>query len=128
MTVDVNGTTMNMELDTGYAFSLISKQQYKDLLSATPLQISCVLLKTYTSERIISVCRCKHTQRPFFIATSVFPFGIASGLAMVQKDTTQLKVNRLNWWQMLQHMELEPLCLIFFRMVKKNQILLCPVH
>ena len=48
----VNRQPLQMELDTGASISLISKQQYKQLQDAPPLEKSSVILQTYTGENL----------------------------------------------------------------------------
>ena len=48
VSVNVNGETLTMEIDTGASLSLISEQTYKFLWPEVPLQNSSVKLKTYT--------------------------------------------------------------------------------
>ena len=50
--IDIEGKTVEMEVDTGAAFSLISERTRKTLLPDLTLHNSRILLKTYTDERI----------------------------------------------------------------------------
>ena len=52
VTLDVEGKALEMEVDTGAAYSVISNVTYKASFSDIKLRKSDVLLKTYTNERI----------------------------------------------------------------------------
>ena len=46
--VEVNGTSLLMELDTGAGVSVISQETYKKNFSGTPLMLSNTRLRAYT--------------------------------------------------------------------------------
>ena len=46
--VEVNGTSLLMELDTGAGVSVISEETYKKNFSGTPLMLSNTHLRAYT--------------------------------------------------------------------------------
>ena len=50
--MEVNGTTMPMELDTGASVTIISEGTFRKMLPKLQLQPSTVRLKTYTGERM----------------------------------------------------------------------------
>ena len=50
--VRVNGVRLPMELDTGAAVSIISRDMKEKYFPSTPLQMSRVVLRTYTNERM----------------------------------------------------------------------------
>ena len=52
VTFDIEGRELDMELDTGAAYTVISEGTYKSKFAGTKLRKSRVLLKTYTNERI----------------------------------------------------------------------------
>ena len=47
VTVNINGKTLTMEIDTEASLSLVSEQTYKYLWPEVPLQNSLIKLKTY---------------------------------------------------------------------------------
>ena len=71
VTVEVNSTTLNMEVDTGASRSLISETTYNQLLNQTdlpPLQSTTAELRTYTGEQIpilgiLNIPVCYHNQK-----------------------------------------------------------------
>ena len=46
--VELNGTSLLMELDTGAGVSVISEETYKKTFSGTPLMLSNTRLRAYT--------------------------------------------------------------------------------
>ena len=50
--VRVNGVRLPMELDTGATVSIISRDMKEKYFLSTPLQMSRVVLRTYTNERM----------------------------------------------------------------------------
>ena len=52
VTMKINGHAVEMEVDTGAAVSVITKQVWNALPVTTPIQKTRVILKTYTSEKI----------------------------------------------------------------------------
>ena len=63
VTVELNQAPVDMEVDTGASFSLISKDTYDklwpNLTTAPPLQTSDILLQTYTGKHLV-VVGCFH--------------------------------------------------------------------
>ena len=52
VTLEVEGISLQMELDTGAAYSIISEQMYHSEFSGMKLYSSNILLKSYTAENI----------------------------------------------------------------------------
>ena len=71
VTVEINSTTLNMEVDTGASHSLVSETTYNQLKTQTdlpPLQSTTAELRTYTGEQIpilgiLNIPVCYHNQR-----------------------------------------------------------------
>ena len=71
VTVEINSTTLNMEVDTGASRSLVGETTYNQLKTQTdlpPLQSTTAELRTYTGEKIpilgiLNIPVCYHNQR-----------------------------------------------------------------
>ena len=71
VTVEINGTTLDMEVDTGASRSLVSETTYNKLKTQTglpPLQSTAAELRTYTGEQIpilgiLEIPVCYHNQK-----------------------------------------------------------------
>lgn len=55
ITPEIEGKMIEMELDTGAAVSIISREKYDNVLQHIPLQPTDVILKTYTGEALAPV-------------------------------------------------------------------------
>lgn len=81
ITPETEGKMIEMELDTGAAVSLISKEKYDSNLQHIPLQATDVILKTYTGEAlapvgVISVAvklNNQSTRLPLYVVNSNAP-------------------------------------------------------
>lgn len=56
--MEVNGRSINTEVDTGAAVSIISEEVKWQQLPFVPLQKSDVILQTYTSENLVVLGKC----------------------------------------------------------------------
>ena len=52
MDIEINGTALNMEVDTGATVFIISKTTYQKLFSEIPIKPASLCLRTYTGELI----------------------------------------------------------------------------
>ena len=52
MDIEINGTALNMEVDTGATVFIISKTTYQKLFSEIPIKPASLHLRTYTGEPI----------------------------------------------------------------------------
>ena len=91
VTVELNQTPINMEVNTGASVSLISKDTYDKLwpssATAPPIQKSNVLLRTYTGEKLdvvgsVSVDVCYKEQTAHLPLTVV----VGSGPSLFGRD------------------------------------------
>ena len=88
--VEIEGQTVQMEVDTGAAVSLITEQQQQELFPSAVLHPSSVTLRTYTAERLPVVGEM-HVQVPYSNQTKDLPLLVvrAVGPALLGRDWLQ---------------------------------------
>ena len=74
VTLEVEGISLQMELDTGAAYSVISEQMYHSEFSGMKLHSSNILLKSYTAENIAVLGQlCVHVHYVLLVVAGVGP-------------------------------------------------------
>ena len=96
VTVNVNGKTFTMEINTGTSLSLVSEQTYKYLWPEVPLQNSSVKLKIYTGTPL-KVLGIMSATAYYKSQTTTLPLLVVSGIGASLIGRDWLEKLTLNW-------------------------------
>jgi len=96
VTVNINGKTLTMEVDTGVSLSLVSEQTYRYLWPEAPVQNSSVKLKTYNGTPL-KVLGTMSVSVNFESQTVTLPLLVVSGIGASLISHNWLEQLTLNW-------------------------------
>ena len=95
--IEINGQTLNMELDTGAAVSIISSHTKDQLFSEEPLMKTSTVLTTYTGEQMTARSQILVKVRYGSQMCEQLPLYVVEGVGPSLMGRDWLRAIRLDW-------------------------------